>query len=106
LLLDLTSNVIVFQCLGQQGCRKTCASDELDCYVLDNNGFVILSENPDHAGKFFGQLDGTIMDSLVQDRIFKKVAMHDYQGACHDDRSYWTDAAPSFKVSYGAKSIK
>ncbi|KAF4522689.1 hypothetical protein B566_EDAN012706 [Ephemera danica] len=88
---------ITSTCLGQLGCRKTCASDELDCYVLDNNGFVILSEKPDHAGKFFGQLDGTIMDSLVQDRIFKKVAMHDFQGACHDDRSYWADSAPSLK---------
>lgn len=67
--------------------------------MLDNNGFVILSENPEQSGKFFGQLDGTIMDSLVQDRIFKKVAMQDYQGVCYDDRSPWADAAPTNKVS-------
>ncbi|XP_023705860.1 voltage-dependent calcium channel subunit alpha-2/delta-3 isoform X6 [Cryptotermes secundus] len=75
------------------GCKKTCASEELDCYVLDNNGFIILSESADHTGKFFGQIDGTIMDSLVQDRIYKKVAVYDYQGACLDQKSPYSDDA-------------
>lgn len=62
---------ITSACTGSSGnCRKTCASDELDCYLLDNNGFIILSESSEHTGKFFGHIDGTIMDSLVQDRIF------------------------------------
>ncbi|XP_044741537.1 voltage-dependent calcium channel subunit alpha-2/delta-3 [Chrysoperla carnea] len=80
---------ITSACTGTTACRKTCASDELDCYVLDNNGFVILSESPEHTGKFFGQIDGTIMDSLVQDRIYKKVAVYDYQGACSSDKSHF-----------------
>ncbi|KAJ9576005.1 hypothetical protein L9F63_007105, partial [Diploptera punctata] len=75
------------------GCKKTCASEELDCYVLDNNGFIILSESSDHTGKFFGQIDGTIMDSLVQDRIYKKVAVYDYQGACLDQKNPFSDDA-------------
>lgn len=73
-----------FQCTGSSHCRKTCASDELDCYLLDNNGFVLLSERTEHTGKFFGQIDGTIMDSLVQDRIFRRVGLMDYQGICSD----------------------
>jgi Neuronal voltage-dependent calcium channel alpha 2acd len=72
------------QCTGSSYCKKTCASDELDCYLLDNNGFVLLSERSEHTGKFFGQIDGTIMDSLVQDRIFRRVALMDFQGACSD----------------------
>lgn len=41
------------QCTGSNGmCRKTCASDELDCYMLDNNGFVIISEDTTHTGRF------------------------------------------------------
>lgn len=72
------------QCTGTGHCRKTCASDELDCYLLDNNGFVLLSERTEHTGKFFGQIDGTIMDSLVQDRIFRRVGLMDYQGICSD----------------------
>jgi hypothetical protein len=51
---------------------------------LDNNGFVLLSERSEHTGKFFGQIDGTIMDSLVQDRIFRRIALMDFQGVCSD----------------------
>ncbi|KAL7039794.1 hypothetical protein ACKWTF_000119 [Chironomus riparius] len=75
---------ITSACTGSSHCRKTCASDELDCYLLDNNGFVLLSERTEHTGKFFGQIDGTIMDSLVQDRIFRRVGLMDYQGICSD----------------------
>lgn len=72
------------QCTGSSHCERTCASDDLHCYVLDNNGFVLISELPEHTGKFFGQIDGTIMDSLVQDRIYRRVSHMDYQGICSD----------------------
>uniref|UniRef100_A0A336LYX8 CSON005615 protein n=1 Tax=Culicoides sonorensis TaxID=179676 RepID=A0A336LYX8_CULSO len=76
---------ITSACTGVTGnCKKTCASDDLDCYLLDNNGFVLLSEKSEHTGKFFGQIDGTIMDSLVQDRIYRRVPLNDYQGICSD----------------------
>ncbi|XP_071455009.1 voltage-dependent calcium channel subunit alpha-2/delta-3 isoform X2 [Hetaerina americana] len=86
--LNITST-----CLGPLGCRKTCASEELDCYVLDSNGFVIISEETSHTGKFFGEIDGTIMDSLVQDRIYRKVSVWDHQGACTDDHSPFSDSS-------------
>jgi len=79
-------------------CRKTCASDELDCYLLDNHGFIILSESTEHTGRFFGQIDGTIMDSLVQDRIYRRVALMDYQGVCSDSDNPYTAAGEQFKV--------
>ena len=60
----------LFQCpesRGQKDCpMKTCASEDLECYVVDNNGFVIISENRADTGKFFGEIDGTILESLVQ----------------------------------------
>lgn len=79
-----------FQCTGTTGCKRTCASDNLDCYILDNNGFVIISEEMEHTGKFFGQIDGTIMDSLVQDRIYKRITVNDYQGVCSDSDNPYT----------------
>lgn len=83
---------ITSACTGMGHCRKTCASDELDCYVLDNNGFVILSESTEHTGKFFGHIDGTIMDSLVQDRIYRRVSLMNYQGLCSDRDNPYTAA--------------
>ncbi|XP_052757555.1 voltage-dependent calcium channel subunit alpha-2/delta-4 isoform X3 [Galleria mellonella] len=74
-------------CTAGSVCKKTCAGDELDCYILDDNGFIILSEDVSQTGRFFGQVDGTIMDSLVQDRIYKKITVHDHQGRCPDSRN-------------------
>lgn len=85
--------------MGTSPCHKTCASEELDCYVLDNNGFTIISENTEHTGKFFGQIDGTIMDSLVQDRIYKKVAVYDYQGVCSNSKNHYSASAHKLSVS-------
>uniref|UniRef100_A0A8D8RY65 Voltage-dependent calcium channel subunit alpha-2/delta-3 n=1 Tax=Cacopsylla melanoneura TaxID=428564 RepID=A0A8D8RY65_9HEMI len=88
---------ITSTCTAGIGCKKTCASDDLDCYVLDNNGFIILSEKYEQTGLFFGQADGTIMDSLVQDGIYKRVPMDDYQGVCEDSKVNDSDAAASLK---------
>lgn len=46
---------------------------------------MLLSENTEDTGSFFGKIDGTIMDSLVQDRIYRRVALMDYQGACSEN---------------------
>ena len=59
--------------------RYTCDSDDLECYVVDNNGFVVISEDPVHTGKFFGEVDGTILESLVKNDIFRQIKIYDYQ---------------------------
>lgn len=68
--------------------------------MLDNNGFIIISENNEHTGRFFGQIDGTIMDSLVQDRIYKKVAVYDYQGACSNNKFHFSGNANKIQVIF------
>ncbi|XP_045481988.1 voltage-dependent calcium channel subunit alpha-2/delta-3 isoform X2 [Harmonia axyridis] len=87
---------ITSTCSGSS-CNKTCTSDKLDCYILDNNGFIIISENPEHTGRFFGQIDGTIMDSLVQDRIYKKLPVYDYQGVCSNSRGFFSADSSTIK---------
>ncbi|KAK9297490.1 hypothetical protein QLX08_008887 [Tetragonisca angustula] len=89
---------ITSTCSGTS-CKKNCASEALDCYILDNNGFVIISERHEHTGKFFGEIDGTIMDSLVQDRIYRKVTATDYQGTCSPEESRESAAPRSFSQS-------
>lgn len=66
---------------------KTCESVYLDCYLLDDNGFIIASEKNEHTGKFFGTLEGTIMESLVQSEVYRKVKIYDYQAVCLDSQT-------------------
>ncbi|XP_026677995.1 voltage-dependent calcium channel subunit alpha-2/delta-4-like [Diaphorina citri] len=64
-------------------CMESCTSDELDCYVIDGNGYVIISEEHEHTGLFFGEMEGAIMESMVAKNIFRKIRMFDYQAMCY-----------------------
>jgi len=63
----------------------SCRNESIECYVVDNNGFVIISENPLNTGKFFGEVDGTILESLEKNHVFKKIKIFDYQAICLED---------------------
>ena len=63
----------------------SCKNESIDCYVIDNNGFVIISENPLNTGKFFGEVEGTILKALVKHEVFKKIKIFDYQAICLED---------------------
>eukprot|EP00096_Caligus_rogercresseyi_P006770 TRINITY_DN2360_c0_g1_i7.p1 TRINITY_DN2360_c0_g1~~TRINITY_DN2360_c0_g1_i7.p1 ORF type:complete len:691 (+),score=187.76 TRINITY_DN2360_c0_g1_i7:226-2298(+) len=78
---------------SQEPCTRTCASDSLECYVVDNNGFVMISEDPIHTGKFFGEVDGTIMESLIQHNIYKEIEIFDYQAICLETKKDGSDAS-------------
>ena len=42
----------------------------------------MISEDPLNTGKFFGEIDGTILKSLEQNKVFKKIKIYDYQAIC------------------------
>lgn len=80
---------IVAQCLCLfcirlqcNGCIQACQSEMQDCYVIDNNGYILLSEEPDDVGKFFGEAEGRAMQTLVELQIFKAITVYDYQAVC------------------------
>ncbi|PNF16359.1 hypothetical protein B7P43_G10508 [Cryptotermes secundus] len=74
-----------------------CASEELDCFVLDNNGYIVLAEDKNLTGRFFGEVEGAVMDSLrTGDAVFKKVSIFDYQGLCLDDKNRTSNSDANF----------
>lgn len=61
---------------------RTCDSAEVECYILDDNGYVIIGNNPNDTGKFFGEVHGFLMQRLVNDNIYKQIRIYDYQAVC------------------------
>ncbi|XP_012158021.1 voltage-dependent calcium channel subunit alpha-2/delta-3 isoform X4 [Ceratitis capitata] len=61
-----------------------CAVEDRECYVIDNNGFIIISPYRQEIGKFFGEINGGIMLRLVEEKVFKQVVVYDYQAVCFE----------------------
>lgn len=77
------------QC-ATESCDRPCFSDnpeqpvDVECFVLDNNGYVVVSQEPLHTGQFFGEVRGRIMERLVVEQIYQEVTITDYQAVCFE----------------------
>lgn len=94
---DIFINITRSCLVDGMNCNHTCETEEINCYLLDNNGYVILSENPKEVGLFFGELEsnGALMNELIMTNndeigrdkglnkgIFERIEMMDYQAMC------------------------
>ncbi|KAM7358603.1 voltage-dependent calcium channel subunit straightjacket isoform 2-T2 [Cochliomyia hominivorax] len=81
---------------------NACNVDDKDCYVLDNNGFIILSPSRHETGRFFGEINGAIMHRLLEEKVYKRVTVYDYQAVCFvpdgDNNSSSNVLTPIFHV--------
>ncbi|XP_055503491.1 voltage-dependent calcium channel subunit alpha-2/delta-3 isoform X1 [Leucoraja erinacea] len=71
------------QCASLDGkCSISCDDEIINCYLIDNNGFILVSENLDETGTFFGKVEGAVMNKLMMMGSFKRVTLYDYQAVC------------------------
>lgn len=67
--------------------------------VLDDNGYVIVSDIATDTGRFFGEIRADIMNLLVLEGIYKTTRMYDYQATCFEPRDSGNFAARVLTVS-------
>uniref|UniRef100_A0A8C7XP37 Calcium channel, voltage-dependent, alpha 2/delta subunit 2b n=1 Tax=Oryzias sinensis TaxID=183150 RepID=A0A8C7XP37_9TELE len=104
--LDLEAWVDKFKILAsntsdsRQGtsCEMDCEvnTDDLLCYLIDDGGFLVMSNQRDHwkkIGLFFGDVDPNLMHALYNNSIFARRQTFQYQSACEPVSSSHTGAA-------------
>ncbi|KAH1023063.1 hypothetical protein HUJ04_012343 [Dendroctonus ponderosae] len=58
--------------------------ENLVCYVVDSSGYVIVSEK-NETGQFFGEIEGDILESMLNEGVFAMKTLYDYQALCSWD---------------------
>lgn len=61
-----------------------CAHVWIDCYLLDQNGFVVISEAHNNTGQFMGTQEGAVMSSMVGQGLYNPIEIYDYQAWCEE----------------------
>ncbi|XP_054433169.1 voltage-dependent calcium channel subunit alpha-2/delta-4 [Pteronotus mesoamericanus] len=83
------------QCGAGDGlCPKSCQDSDLDCFVIDNNGFILISERSQEIGRFLGDVDGALMTQLLSTGVFSRVTLYDYQAMCKTPSHHHSAAQP------------
>ncbi|XP_056591447.1 voltage-dependent calcium channel subunit alpha-2/delta-3 isoform X1 [Triplophysa dalaica] len=71
------------QCNALDGkCIISCDNEDIKCYLIDNNGFILVSEEVSQTNLFFGEVEGAVMNKLLLMGSFKKIPLYDYQALC------------------------
>ncbi|KAM4675764.1 voltage-dependent calcium channel subunit alpha-2/delta-4 [Discoglossus pictus] len=70
-------------CRGIDGrCPLSCEDEDLHCYLIDNNGFIVVAKDQEKTGLFLGEVDGSLMTQLLHMGFFRQVTLYDYQAMC------------------------
>ncbi|KAH8323327.1 hypothetical protein KR067_005091 [Drosophila pandora] len=67
------------------GCMPICTNDDVDCVVIDNNAYIVIGQNINTTGKFFGEFHGDVMAAMVERGIFLSIEVYDYQSQCKEE---------------------
>uniref|UniRef100_H3DBA9 Calcium channel, voltage-dependent, alpha 2/delta subunit 2a n=1 Tax=Tetraodon nigroviridis TaxID=99883 RepID=H3DBA9_TETNG len=86
-------------CGPNRGCEMDCDanSDELLCYLIDDGGFLIMSnqkEDWDKVGTFFSDVEPYLMYALYNNSFYKVKQSYDYQSVCERLPNSEAGAAP------------
>ncbi|XP_078596709.1 voltage-dependent calcium channel subunit alpha-2/delta-3-like isoform X1 [Branchiostoma floridae x Branchiostoma japonicum] len=76
-----------------EDCISCDEDDDVDCYLLDDGGYIVVSEQSEDIGRFYGEIDGTMMSEMEELGLYDKIDLIDYQGMCRTTSADSTAAA-------------
>ncbi|CAB1354118.1 unnamed protein product, partial [Coregonus sp. 'balchen'] len=92
------------QCAALDGkCTISCDNEDCKCYLIDNNGFILVTEDYSQTGLFFGEVEGAVMNKLLLMGSFKRITLYDYQALC---REYAGSSDSSCSLSHPFSIVK
>ncbi|XP_028401874.1 voltage-dependent calcium channel subunit alpha-2/delta-3-like [Dendronephthya gigantea] len=63
--------------------HNECEGDEdIFCYLLDENGYIVSSKEENKNGQFFGEHEGYVMEDLIDKKVYQKYNFTDVQATC------------------------
>lgn len=84
--------------------RVRCSPGALDCYIIDANGYIVVSMQKDEVGQFSGEVEGLapIMEQMIAENIFRQITLFNYQAFCEEEKQkdITTSAAGNLLTSW------
>lgn len=108
LFVRVLTEVTILSCFQNQCSNCSRCTDTLDCYVIDSSGYILVADNQEDTGRFFGEIEGDIMDTMLAEKIFKKITVYDYQALCKrqkEDINGTSAGTPMFTVMKQSMTI-
>ncbi|XP_065173091.1 voltage-dependent calcium channel subunit alpha-2/delta-3 isoform X3 [Atheta coriaria] len=84
---------ITSQC-GDERCKRTCSSEELHCMLVDDNGYIVVAYDRKRTGMFLGDFRPDILEMLVEEGVYNRTRMYDYQATCFPNIHTVSPASP------------
>ena len=69
---------------GSKDCKVKCSDETTHCLLVDNNGYIIVSEKKKFIGKLLSEFDNNVMESLVSNKVLIRKKIYDWQAVCID----------------------
>jgi len=82
---------------GSKECRVKCSEEMYDCLLVDNNGYIIVSEDKSLVGKLLTEYDSSLLDTLVTNKVMLSKKIHDWQAVCIE--TYQVSGPASFLMT-------
>ncbi|XP_022096011.1 voltage-dependent calcium channel subunit alpha-2/delta-3-like isoform X2 [Acanthaster planci] len=67
-------------------CELTCYNESVDCYLLDEHGYIIISKEQEEIGMHFVSVTkhARVFDRMLESGIYTEIKQIDYQAMCEE----------------------